>query len=473
VLIVPGRPTSDGLIFWLYGDAQPPVLELRFGNSTGPRAANSQLTIHQMGQAAIERDVYLVAATGLDPDTDYALVAGVDASQICVSRTLPRETGVGEHFTIALGSCYSPTDRFINFFYDDCCAAISNKGLGPVRMRFLVGDQVYMDLAPGSGSPLYLHAPDPMQRYVGQWTNALFGNFITKTPTLVMADDHEFWNDYPHGAVWLRWTPDANLGQQMDRAYEVFQAGLNIDAATLAAQTNAGTVDQFLKSGARTFRIRDLPLDVFFMDTRTRRTRYDEANPQMCGATDWIQQAVQFLRVPGKPKVLVVSQPIIETAAGGLSRFFHTMGDINLPDYHADFRRLWEALINSPNDVMVLSGDIHWSRLCKAAREAQPNRVFEVISSPLALIPIGGKADMGHHDGEQEIDDIPAVPWNVMAADPSLSPNPACRTNESATISTLTFTPKADGSVGVTVYAWLRNSNGTLGIAYARSFDMT
>src|SRR6185436_16109358 len=146
-------------------------------------------------------------------------------------------------------------------------------GPDPVRLRLLCGDQIYMDLSPTDGSPLVFDAPEPWSRYASQWRTLDFDAFLRSSPNLVMADDHEFWNDYPHGDAWLRWAEtdrDGPLGKRMDRAFAVFQAPLNLDPADVA--DSAPTIDALLAGAARAFPLAVGPLTFFVLDTRTRRT---------------------------------------------------------------------------------------------------------------------------------------------------------------------------------------------------------
>ena len=89
-----------------------------------------------------------------------------------------------------------------------------------------------MDLSSTSGTPLIHHPPEPWQRYRAQWHDPDYAAFLRQSPNLMLADDHEFWNDVPHGNAWTlpgRRRPRRALGMAMERAFDVFQAALNLD----------------------------------------------------------------------------------------------------------------------------------------------------------------------------------------------------------------------------------------------------
>ena len=431
MLIVPGRPTPASLTWWILADSQaPPACVLTGGSASGPGTRVSGVRIGSDDPAAGR--VFLVSSEGLDPDSPYTLSA-TDAAgnqDDCRSRTLPASSEIGRPFTFSLGSCYSVAqDEGLGRDYPPPRHAKDSPD--PVRFRVLCGDQIYMDLSPKSGLPVVTPAPDPWKRYVEHWTDPRFRPFLVESPTLVMADDHEFWNDYPHSNAWLFWDEDrplGTLGSRMDRAYSVFQAGLNLEASRIPS--DAAALARLLADEARTFAFTAGPGRFFFLDTRTGRTRFDsQAPPPGFTRPDWLAKASAWLGALAGPGILVVSQPVVETQVGWFAHATHTMGDVNLPDYQEDFAILWEALMAAPHDVLVLSGDIHWSRLYRIAAGIRPDHgVLEVISSPLALI-FGPRAKPGEANGK--------VDWNGGSADwTSVFAN-----NERQSYATVSLTP--------------------------------
>lgn len=454
-LIVPGRPAADGLTWWVWAEGAPAL------SLDGPGAARAQVDVHTVATAAdppLARNVRIVTTTGLSPDSAYRLTVTLAGGSTATgaSRTLPDAVPPGTPFTFALGSCHClarDPGGWGAFFPPD---PHRDGGPDPVRLRLLCGDQIYMDLTPGGGGPILFGAPDPWDRYRDQWATARYGEFLRRAPTLVMADDHEFWNDYPHANVHLPWSESDRggpLGAAMDRAYSVFQTALNVAPGPLpAAPEDLATL---LRRDARTFGFSAGPLRFFLLDTRTARTRFD-ASPPRCARPAWLAAALRWLRGLDGPGVLVVSQPLVEDAAGWVRRLTHTMLDVNLPDYAADFAALWDGLFEAPHDVLVLSGDIHWSRVYAVRRAASPGRrVFEVTSSPLAKIPQGSYS---------RGDDLGKVEWEAGGGLGRWVRR--AETGAPSTYSTISLIPRgplpASGLV-VRVAAWGRRAGGAPG----------
>ncbi|MCI0377857.1 MAG: hypothetical protein L0215_09635 [Gemmataceae bacterium] len=460
MLIVPGRPAVDGLTWWVMSEmGQVPVVRML----EGPDAATAQVTIRPLKEPndpAVVDDIFLVATTGLQPDARYTLEAVANQESVQgTSRTLPSALAAGQPFTIALGSCYCRAkDRVLASVYPP---PLHDNETDPIRMRFLGGDQIYMDLSATSGAPLLLEVPAPWQLYANQWQQRPgssadgFGAFLGSTPSLVAADDHEFWNDYPHENIHLtriHGNTMRTLATQMDRAFSVFQASLNIDPSKLADTSK--TLSDSLADGARTFQMDVGPLHFFVLDVRTRRTRFNAAPAHFAQAA-WLDRFEQWLGGLAGPGILVVAQPLVEDPVKPIARFFHTMGDVNLPDYPEDFGRLWDAICSAPHDVLILSGDIHWSRLYSItpAGKTRP-QIFEVISSPLARIPGSGSFN-NSAQGKVKWNGSPGLAeWTKWFAK-DLNP----------TYATLTFVPQVDqlgGSISVSIRWWEPSGNSTL-----------
>lgn len=403
MLVVPGRPSTNGLTWWARSaTGAAPKIELQGPGADGARVVSHALRRPDMpAHAGVP---VVVATTGLRPDTEYALTAqggGADADT-ARSRTLPDHLTPLTPFTLSVGSCYCPaTDngiahwsRMHAFGSDD-----------PIRLRILCGDQIYMDLGPNSGGPISNPAPDPWRRYPQLWESPAYRPFLTASPNLMVADDHEFWNDYPHSNAWLLWDenrPGGPRGTMMDRAFSVFQAALNLDPA--AVTDAAAPMDQLLADQARTFSFDLGPLNLFVLDSRTRRTKYNTAAPHFAMAA-WLDRAEQWAGTRTTPGILAISAPL---ARGRMSWFQRNVshkvigGDANLPDYEDDFARLWNALFQAPHDTLIVTGDIHWSRLYHVTPGSGGGRsVYEFVSSPLSRIP-SGSPDAGRASGKVE-----------------------------------------------------------------------
>jgi len=85
----------------------------------------------------------------------------------------------------------------------------------------------------------------------------------------------------------------------------------------------------------------------------------------------------------------------VETPASSATRFFHTMGDLNLPDYGQDYLDVGQAVLKSSHNVLILTGDIHCSRLTRvqpvSVSGASGKPAFEVVSSPVVHIKQGSE----------------------------------------------------------------------------------
>jgi len=445
MLVIPGRPASDGLVWWMMTapDAAPDVTLL---DAADGEAVHVHLLDQIRGTDSEQSgDVHLVAATGLRPDRTYRMraVAGGErgASR---SRTLPARMDAGAPFTVALGSCYSfPTHRGVGWWYPP---EKHKKLPDPVRLRFLCGDQIYMDLAQSDGH-VERFRPRPFEKYARQWLSPHFRPFMRSSPNLMLADDHEYWNNYPHKPAWLSWAeerPGGPVGRSMDRAFSTFQAALNIDPHALAgAGGNGAAVRRILGDGARTFGFDVDPISFFLLDTRSQRTRHDADEPHF-SKPSWLKRATAWLAGLKGPGVLVMAQTLVEEPAGPISF------DAGLPDYAHDFRVLCDAIFDAPHDVVVLCGDIHWSRHRTLTRQdGQGPTVHEIVSSPLSRIPKLPFEDLlNTYPG----DDSGVFTWGgAHAADWKLG---TFRTGEGATYATLQFTVDQAGAVSVRAEAW-------------------
>ena len=183
---------------------------------------------------------------------------------------------------------------------------------------------------------------------------------------------------------------------------------------------------------------------MFLLDTRSSRTRYDIAQPHFC-ETGWLDEAINWLGQLTMPGVLVLSQPFVEEPASWFQRTFHTMGDVNLPDYQLDHARLCNALFSAPHDILVVTGDIHWTRLYECQSGSRPGRrIFELSSSPLARIPQdSGNSAVGNAAGK--------VTWSGGFANWAR----IFARNAAVTYTTISVRPGADvGALSLDIRAW-------------------
>jgi hypothetical protein len=457
MMVVPGRPSARALTFWVLTDT-PGAPDLRLDGAGAVQAQLQVVSLAGPGDPALAQRIQLVTCLGLQPDQRYRLTVsrdGVFAEGW--SRTFPERIAQGSPFTIALGSCFCiARNRGIDACYPPKLHATE---ADPIRFRVLAGDQLYMDSSESTGWFITTPAPKPFERYLSQWSKLLYATWLARSPNLMLADDHDFWNDYPHGSAWLLWSeskPNGPLGRAMDRAFSLFQGALNLEAGRAAS---AGlNLQSRLGTEARSFQLDVAPLSFFFLDTRTERSRYDSAQPHFCSPTN-LARAVAWARALTGPGVLVLQQPLVETRAGALARSLGAVLDVNLPDYPADFRALWEAVSNAPHDVAVLAGDIHYTRLYSISREPiAKNRVYEIVSSPLARIPFSTKANDAI-TGKVQFGGGNARWTKFFAGAPE------------ATYATVSFQPMS-GYLRLWVRAWLVGEQGQAKLGWERTLTM-
>lgn len=186
------------------------------------------------------------------------------------------------------------------------------------------------------------------------------------------------------------------------------------------------------------------------VDLRVGRTRRRLAPPTSIGR---IRTWVAGLTGPG---VLVLGQPLF--VERGDPRFDH-----NLANYAGEYGEIAKALLGSSHDIVVLSGDVHFGRIA-SCRFGPGNRrkLVEVISSPLSLLsPLSAGAwTIGQDLNPASYPSIPvagagarpityhkAVSTQAMGLAPFRVTKNHCMT--------LAFADQSDGSVEMTVRAWI------------------
>ncbi len=392
--VLPGLPSQHELRFWFpahpNGLEPGASLETPLGTPVVPAPIVTALAPKANPNSPIG---YRAFASGLEPDRAYVLrvrFPGDPEAWVSASvRTLPVQLLDG--FTMATASCYALSeDR------GDVGAGYPPSRLrfeSSIRLRLLTGDQVYMDMDPFTGGVMSNQRPDPWAVYRAHWSNPGYASFLAATPTGYLADDHEYWNDFPHGALWLKWAGDGldnPTGRAADEAFTLYQTALN------PAPGEEGAACEDDRQFCRSFQLDVSPLSILALDCRTLRTFFtDEPSgffrrhgPEWTALRRWITH----LSGPG---VLSISQPPVEEPASGLARFFHAMGDVNLPDYGEDFRDLWKEIFASEHDILVVTGDIHVSRVSRVDPIGVPGasgrRVYEIVASPLCHIRVGAE----------------------------------------------------------------------------------
>lgn len=391
MVIVPGRPAADALTWWILADTPAPLdVELV------PAEASADVVVHELPDLSDHGDAraYLIATTGLRPDTAYDLIGRTDDGEqrLRTARTLPESLTPGAPFTIALGSCYNAPMDLEEVWRWYPPAGHEQDSADPLRLRFLLGDQIYMDLEkeieaekPTSWSRPLTEAPDPWAAYLDQWRSRDYDNLLgSGPPSLFLADDHEMWNDYPHTPPWLPWSKGDDgraLARQLRNAWDVFQAALNLAPRSVAAAgriTHTTVVDE-----GYSVRLDVPPLSFFALDTRLGRTRADTPGAVRFTDPAHLDAVADWLAEPGGLGVLALGPPAF--AGKG------TATDRNLADYEADYDRLVDTLADARKRVLILAGDIHYTRLFSVSLKdpgdaAEDLRIAELTSSALSRL---------------------------------------------------------------------------------------
>lgn len=282
-------------------------------------------------------------------------------------RSLPEE---GLSFIVA--SCFDAQFKM----GEKLRAALDSELAGHPSARFQlwVGDNVYLDV-PGFSSENLPYA-QTLQRYLEYFLGSSYAEARRLHPNFTTYDDHELWNDYPEEQFQLprsREPERAGYERAALECLELFQSNLNMNRVSDAGLS---------------FRIDFDEVSIFVADTRTRR---DPASAAASGkvpmmAAEELNALEAWCRDIWLPKVLVLGQPLwmapVDTTA------FGGVADHNPPFFRAQYERIWRALRQSPYDVLVVSGDIHYSRLMQLSMYNAANRnVFELVTSPASEIP--------------------------------------------------------------------------------------
>lgn len=389
--IISGVPSTDSLRFLVpYGPGPaPPVLTMRRADGL---PSQSPLQAWPLPDAT--SPIWLrVRATALTPGTAYTLEAAYPGGSSLSSG--PQSTfpaAMERPFTIAFGSCYSaygdPGGMSLDQFPPPPFRTLDN----PISLRFLMGDQIYLDLSPTSIWPRD-RAPDVWRDYRAQWESEGVARFLAAAPSAYLADDHEYWNDYPHRPFWLPWT-GPGVEAEARAAFHVYQAALNP-----APNEPGGLIGRNDRYGT-TFTIDAPPLSFFVLDTRTLRQPVGPGAsfltvPPPAAEAEEIRALRNWVGRLTGPGVLVLGPTLISRPSGGVPGLFHKVthrsaGDSGLPDYPRDYQTLWSILRQSRHCVIVLSGDIHENRVAWHPRDLVDRTtppIYEFTASPLNLIP--------------------------------------------------------------------------------------
>lgn len=309
-------------------------------------------------------------ATGLlRPASSYEL-RGQAGNERCVVRfrTLP-ERDASDRLTVVMMSCY------YDGFHGDAGleAALRSKLCREAAFKILLGDNLYMDV-PGDSWFRSNAIDDTLNRYLRYFLESGYGEVLSTLPTLATFDDHELWNNFPERVPWLSRTHgDDRLryGSAGIECLDAFQSVLNPKKSR----------------SHRSFVFEEAPcVSFFFADTRSERERWGSGSSRMMPEAA-LAALEGWARNLDRPGALVMGQPLwIEKG---------DWKDYNLPSFGDQYERIWQALARTRFDVVVLSGDVHFSRIVRidvndprgGSSAGLPRPIYEIVSSPASHIP--------------------------------------------------------------------------------------
>ena len=402
----PQVPAPGELQLWvgLFGADQPaPPLFAIDGQPTTPLAAPLWSPIRDRRSGAQGRPINHQAVVRLrakGPGLSHRITISV-AGQSLDLRTSALPAAVPSlldgSFNLLLCSCYyQPEDA--GGLLGRIVARLPVKP----HLTLLAGDQVYLDL------PLLEDLPEDEpalsqaigDKYRRNWLSDSLGvaglqPVLAQAPTACIADDHEFWNNYPFRQAQLPNTwhdgPRGRWAAAAQALFEDFQIGG--PPAALGAGAGAGTGAPVVNApGSR--RIDIEPLMILLLDTRcSRQADFNGNNTLMTGAASqaldtWCADLLAA-RASGAQRVgvLATGQALFVDRPGDAAK---KVADAELANYPAPFAQLQQTLgtlADAGVPVVFLTGDVHWSRIASAQHVPSGNTLlYEVICSPARLI---------------------------------------------------------------------------------------
>ncbi|HEU4888267.1 MAG TPA: alkaline phosphatase D family protein, partial [Thermoanaerobaculia bacterium] len=243
-------------------------------------------------------------------------------------------------------------------------------------LTFFLGDQVYVDL-PVSQTPEGTEAAiaeDIERKYLANWiapsqqpAQRGYYEVLSAAPAIFNADDHEYWNNYPHFSPQLKNTWRPGPLQAWSRAAERMWSAFQLHHGVEVGQP---------------FVVNDIaPLSILFVDTRSMRKNGVLFDARGTATINAWSQALRDS--PDRVGMFVTGQSIFDrkTRTG-------TLLDKNLLDFPAQYDVLVNAVkrATAKRPVLCITGDVHFGRVLTLQGTPTSGRLFEVISSPASLV---------------------------------------------------------------------------------------
>ncbi|MBL9102309.1 MAG: hypothetical protein JNL82_15190 [Myxococcales bacterium] len=419
VRIIPGAVSATSLRALVLTD-QPGEPAVRLGDAHGDALPGLKLTPHASGDSRFDQHVlgagvrlWLATADKLTPATDYLL------NKVHL-KTLPRKlprAGVN----IAVSSCYCDLFKRSGDYLKVLQGA---SGYNPLLAKFLVGDNLYLDVGPLKGRTPF---EEIAERYLDHYWRSDYADVLGYLPTFTIWDDHEFWNNYPERQIHL---------PRINAHHADYTAACQLGLRTFQAAINPAPA---ARSGL-SYTVDLAPLSVFALDMRSGRTSHEASEPRLCSEAELAAFERWAARLRG-PGAVVVGQPL----------WIHTGNnfDWNPPAFRAQFARLWKAMAAAPWDIVILTGDIHHSHLLEIDTGTS-GRIWQLTSSPVVHIPTIESIAARAFDVQDRaaVNFTPSLEIDVVAS--GTQPRIAAYHMGSAcpnTLALLNIKPNLDGSV--------------------------
>ncbi len=217
-----------------------------------------------------------------------------------------------------------------------------------------------------------------------------------------------------------------------------------------------------LRAAMQADKIEDNTIFIFMTDNGSSMAKKSNGEP-----LTWLTEDVKLgieaknrLECLESPGVLVLSQPIMEDISGD--------GDRNFVYYQRQYKKIIKAIHDAKHDVLVLSGDIHHGRISKVEFIDRPNKLIEVVSSPMSNLSGISSIATSVITKKTRLEEFPPIhvpgvpsckvsyesPWRV-SSESELLDFRYYKNRTKEHFYTLTVQKAVDGSLDVTVRAWL------------------
>lgn len=400
--IIPGAVGQQSIraLVLCAGQGTPQVVVRPADGSAQIPATVAALPVSSALQAELDRDgvrLFTAKATGLQPGTEYDLTAGHQGTTLIRRFRSFAPDAPGMNLKVVVASCY------YDYFHRDAHyqATLKSVWCKDAAFKILVGDNLYLDVAPDQRD-IEGGYRETAARYLRYFWHSGYADALGLFPTFTTWDDHEFWNNYPEWQCHLSRSGGSDRKEYMRAGQEclrAFQATLNGDLP--------GGDDL-------SYQIDDAPVVNFFAaDVRSGRAPFNGGSSAMM-PKESLAGFEAWTRSLTRPGVLIVGQPLWITEGD--------WRDYTPPNFADQYERIWRAIAAAPHDILIVSGDVHHSRILEIGL-TNSRLVYEFVTSPACHIPTMKSIATGSY-GSQDRGTVEA-PASVpvgMGLGPALKP---------------------------------------------------